>query len=50
MNSNPRTDSEIQSLFGTGKDKSFEPGIATQVHLCGANSLGTHIDSIITIS
>jgi acyl dehydratase len=31
-------------------DKSFEPGIATQVHVRGANSLGTHIDSIITIS
>jgi acyl dehydratase len=31
-------------------DKSFEPGIATQVHVRGANSLGTHIDSVITIS
>ena len=31
-------------------DRSFEPGIATQVHVRGANSLGTHIDSVITIS
>jgi acyl dehydratase len=31
-------------------DKSFEPGIVTQVHVRGANSLGTHIDSVITIS
>jgi acyl dehydratase len=31
-------------------DKSFEPGIATQVHVRGTNSSGVHIDSIVTIS
>src|SRR5882757_684143 len=31
-------------------DESFEPGSAKQVHVRATNSLGTHIDSIITIS
>jgi acyl dehydratase len=31
-------------------DKSFEPGIATQVHVRADNSLGTHIDSVTTIN
>jgi acyl dehydratase len=31
-------------------DESPEPGSAKQVHVRGTNSLGTHIDSIITIS
>lgn len=31
-------------------DKSSEPGGAAEVHVRGINSLGTHIDSIITIS
>jgi acyl dehydratase len=31
-------------------ESSFERGIATQVHVRGANSLGAHIDSVITIA
>jgi acyl dehydratase len=31
-------------------DKPFEPGSSAQVHVRGTNSLGTHIESIITIS
>jgi acyl dehydratase len=31
-------------------DKPFQPGSATEVHVRGTNSLGTHIDSIITVN
>lgn len=31
-------------------DKPFEPGSSADVHVRGTNSLGSHIDSVITIS
>jgi acyl dehydratase len=36
--------------FSGWMDESLEPGSAKQVHVRGTNSLGTHIDSIITLS